>query len=121
MRCEHLSVSEVFLKFYMFSCRYRSFKNANILSWFHQKHVVRVLRSRDFYENNSGDTDCKSFVSLALHDVLTLFLLAEFQSLLDEPNPNSPANNTAAQLYQENRREYEKHVASIVEESWIHF
>lgn len=50
-----------------------------------------------------------------------LFLLGVFQSLLDEPNPNSPANNTAAQLYQENRREYEKRVASIVEESWIHF
>lgn len=41
------------------------------------------------------------------------------QSLLDEPNPNSPANNVAAQLYQENRREYEKKVKTIVEESWI--
>ena len=41
------------------------------------------------------------------------------QSLLDEPNPNSPANNLAAQLYQENRREYEKKVKVIVEESWI--
>ena len=42
------------------------------------------------------------------------------QSLLDEPNPNSPANSMAAQLYQENRREYEKKVKAIVEESWIH-
>jgi len=42
-----------------------------------------------------------------------------FQSLLDEPNPNSPANNVAAQLYQENRREYEMKVKVIVEESWI--
>jgi len=42
-----------------------------------------------------------------------------FQSLLDEPNPNSPANNIAAQLYQENRREYEKTVVVIVEESWV--
>ncbi|EFN72290.1 Ubiquitin-conjugating enzyme E2 1, partial [Camponotus floridanus] len=33
-----------------------------------------------------------------------LFML---QSLLDEPNPNSPANSLAAQLYQENKREYE--------------
>lgn len=43
------------------------------------------------------------------------------QSLLDEPNPNSPANSLAAQLYQENRREYEKRVATIVEQSWLNF
>lgn len=42
-------------------------------------------------------------------------------SLLDEPNPNSPANSLAAQLYQENRREYEKRVAAIVEQSWLNF
>jgi len=46
-------------------------------------------------------------------------LFRYFQSLLDEPNPNSPANNVAAQLYQENRREYEMKVKVIVEESWI--
>lgn len=43
---------------------------------------------------------------------------ALFQSLLHDPNPNSPANNEAAQLYRENRREYEKKVAAIVQESW---
>lgn len=42
-----------------------------------------------------------------------------FQSLLDEPNPNSPANNVAAQLYKDDKREYEKRVKAIVEESWI--
>lgn len=47
-------------------------------------------------------------------------LLWIFQSLLDEPNPNSPANNVAAQLYKENRREYEKRVKVVVEESWIY-
>lgn len=43
------------------------------------------------------------------------------QSLLDEPNPNSPANSLAAQLYQENKREYEKRVATVVEQSWLNF
>ncbi|KAI6220824.1 39S ribosomal protein L28, mitochondrial [Aphelenchoides fujianensis] len=43
-------------------------------------------------------------------------VLTSIQSLLDEPNPNSPANSVAAQLYQENRREYEKRVAAIVEQ-----
>lgn len=47
------------------------------------------------------------------------FLLLFFQSLLDEPNPNSPANNVAAQLYKDNVREYEKRVKVIVEDSWI--
>jgi hypothetical protein len=32
-------------------------------------------------------------------------ILTSIQSLLDEPNPNSPANSVAAQLYQENREE----------------
>jgi ubiquitin-protein ligase len=40
---------------------------------------------------------------------------------LDEPNPNSPANSLAAQLYQENKREYEKRVATVVEQSWLNF
>jgi len=42
-------------------------------------------------------------------------------SLLDEPNPNSPANNQAAQLYQENRLEYEINVRAIVELSWLNY
>lgn len=46
-------------------------------------------------------------------------VLTSIQSLLDEPNPNSPANSQAAQLYQENKREYEKHVRATVEESWM--
>jgi len=45
-------------------------------------------------------------------------LFSLLQSLLDEPNPNSPANSQAAQLYQENKREYEKRVSAIVEQSW---
>merc|ERR1711970_1527266 len=45
-------------------------------------------------------------------------ILTSIQSLLDEPNPNSPANSQAAQLFQENRREYEKKVMQVVEQSW---
>ena len=46
-------------------------------------------------------------------------ILTSIQSLLDAPNPNSPANSLAAQLYQTDRRDYEKRVAAIVEESWV--
>lgn len=48
-------------------------------------------------------------------------ILTSIQSLLDEPNPNSPANSLAAQLYQENRREYEKRVQQIVEQVLCQF
>lgn len=53
--------------------------------------------------------------------LLLFYTSFSLQSLLDEPNPNSPANSLAAQLYQENRREYEKRVAAIVEQSWLNF
>jgi len=45
-------------------------------------------------------------------------ILTSIQSLLCDPNPNSPANSEAARLYQENRREYERKVKEIVEQSW---
>ncbi|KAF6022757.1 UBE2B [Bugula neritina] len=45
-------------------------------------------------------------------------ILTSIQSLLHDPNPNSPANNEAAQLFRENRREYDRRVANIVTESW---
>jgi hypothetical protein len=40
------------------------------------------------------------------------------QSLLCDPNPNSPANSEAARLYNENRREYNRRVQEVVEISW---
>ena len=45
-------------------------------------------------------------------------ILTSFQSILSDPNPNSPANSMAAQLFKENRREYEKRVKACVEQSW---
>eukprot|EP00055_Hartaetosiga_balthica_P007013 m.23554 g.23554 ORF g.23554 m.23554 type:complete len:203 (+) comp5556_c0_seq1:56-664(+) len=45
-------------------------------------------------------------------------ILTSIQSLLDEPNPNSPANGEAAQLFRDNKHEYEKRVRACVEETW---
>lgn len=45
-------------------------------------------------------------------------ILTSIQSLLCDPNPNSPANSEAARLYGENRKEYNRKVKEIVEESW---
>jgi ubiquitin-conjugating enzyme E2 A len=38
--------------------------------------------------------------------------------LLTDPNPNSPANAEAARLYESNRREYNRRVKEVVEQSW---
>ena len=53
------------------------------------------------------------------HALSVLIGLFCFQSLLSDPNPNSPANSMAAQLYKENRREYEKRVRMCVEQSFV--
>mmetsp|Transcript_19252 Transcript_19252/g.33127 ORF Transcript_19252/g.33127 Transcript_19252/m.33127 type:complete len:180 (+) Transcript_19252:149-688(+) len=45
-------------------------------------------------------------------------ILTSIQSLLCDPNPNSPANSEAARLYEENKREYYRRVKQVVEESW---
>jgi ubiquitin-conjugating enzyme E2 A len=45
-------------------------------------------------------------------------LLTSIRSLLDDPNPESPANQSAAQLFVQNRTEYERRVSEIVELSW---
>jgi len=46
-------------------------------------------------------------------------ILTSIQSLLCDPNPNSPANSEAARMYTEARREYNKRVQEIVEISWM--
>ncbi|PSC72517.1 ubiquitin-conjugating enzyme E2 2 [Micractinium conductrix] len=45
-------------------------------------------------------------------------ILTSIQSLLSDPNPNSPANSEAARLYNEDRKEYNRRVKAVVEASW---
>ncbi|KAG2387828.1 hypothetical protein C9374_001422 [Naegleria lovaniensis] len=51
-----------------------------------------------------------------IYDVAAI--LTSIQSLLTDPNPNSPANSEAARLYTENRKLYERRVKEMVEKSW---
>jgi len=44
-------------------------------------------------------------------------VLTSIQSLLCDPNPNSPANSEAARLYGDDRREYDRRVRGAVEAS----
>ena len=46
-------------------------------------------------------------------------ILTSIQSLLSDPNPASPANAEASQLYERDRREYNKRVRAVVERSWM--
>ena len=45
-------------------------------------------------------------------------ILTSIQSLLSDPNLQSPANAEAAQLYDRDRRDYNRRVREIVEKSW---
>ena len=45
-------------------------------------------------------------------------LLKSIRSLLSDPNPDSPANTAAAQLFNDNPKEYAKRVRDVVELSW---
>ncbi|CAI9297163.1 unnamed protein product [Lactuca saligna] len=51
-----------------------------------------------------------------IYDVAAI--LTSIQSLLCDPNPNSPANSEAARAFSENKREYNRRVREIVEQSW---
>ena len=44
-------------------------------------------------------------------------ILTSIQSLLTDPNVNSPANNTAAVMYSQNYQEYCSRVRAVVEKS----
>lgn len=52
-----------------------------------------------------------------IFDVQTI--LTSIQSLLCDPNPESPANPEAARLFVDNRRAYVRRVREVVEKSWI--
>ena len=51
-----------------------------------------------------------------LYDIAAV--LSSLQSLLNEPNPASPANPEAAKLFEKNTPEYERRVRECVEASW---
>jgi hypothetical protein len=48
-----------------------------------------------------------------------LGVLISLQSLLDDPNCDSPANSEAAALYTKNRNRYDELVNVCVRDSWV--
>jgi ubiquitin-protein ligase len=45
-------------------------------------------------------------------------VITTLQALLQNPNPDSPANSIAASLFANNRGEYERTVRKCVESTW---
>ena len=47
-------------------------------------------------------------------------ILTSIQSLLSDPNPDSPANSEAAKLFSDDRRAYNRRVQEVVEATWTY-
>ena len=84
---------------------------ASLCQWLPCMHPMRAV-----YADGSICLDILQNQWSPIYDISAI--LTSIQSLLCDPNPNSPANSEAARLYQENRREYERKVKEIVEQSW---
>ena len=52
------------------------------------------------------------------HMIDIVALLTSVRSLLSDPNPESPANQQAANMFVNNRKEFERRVKEIVQLSW---
>lgn len=65
---------------------------------------------------------CLTFVNSVIEELEFVYVhkrnAISLQSLLCDPNPNSPANSEAARMFSENKRDYNRRVREVVEQSW---
>ena len=82
--------------------------------------AVRFL-SHIFHPNVYGDGKiCLDILQnqwSPIYDIAAI--LTSIQSLLSDPNPASPANSEASNLFERDRREYNRRVRAVVEGSWL--
>ena len=79
------------------------------------KFVTQIFHP-NVYKNGTICLDILQRNWSSANDVSSV--LVSIQSLLTDPNPQSPANTEAARLYTENRPEYVRRVRQCVEDSW---
>lgn len=79
---------------------------------------IRFL-SEMFHPNVYSDGSiCLDIIQDHWSPIMTVgMVLTSIQSLLTDPNPDSPANPEAARLYRENMKEYKKRVRKVAEKS----
>ncbi|KAG6377834.1 ubiquitin-conjugating enzyme/RWD-like protein [Boletus reticuloceps] len=82
-----------------------------------QSNSSHACSTPNVYANGELWLDILQNRWLPTYDVAAI--LTSIQSLLHDPNPNSPANAEAAQLYRENMKEYVRRVKATVEDSWL--
>jgi ubiquitin-conjugating enzyme E2 A len=80
-------------------------------------HVVFLTKMfhPNIYNDGSICLDILKNQWSPIYDVAAI--LTSIQSLLTDPNPNSPANAEAAKLYRDDKRMYERRVREMVEKS----
>ena len=78
------------------------------------KFVTKMFHP-NIYTDGSICLDILSHMWSPVYDVSSI--LTSIQSLLTDPNINSPANNTAAVMYSNNYQEYVTRVKQVVEQS----
>ena len=71
----------------------------------------------NIYADGSICLDILKHMWSPVYDVSSI--LTSIQSLLTDPNPNSPANATASNMYQQNYQEYCSRVRAVVEQSQL--
>ncbi|VVC37513.1 Ubiquitin-conjugating enzyme E2,Ubiquitin-conjugating enzyme/RWD-like,Ubiquitin-conjugating enzyme [Cinara cedri] len=81
------------------------------------KFISKMFHPNIYAENGDICLDILQNHWSPTYDIAAI--LTSIQSLLSDPNPNSPANSLAAQLYKENRKEYDNQVKKCVEQSLI--
>lgn len=79
------------------------------------KFVNKIFHP-NVYKDGSIWIDILSHHWSPIYDVWAI--LTSLQSLLCDPNPNSPANSEAAKLFVDNPKEYKRRVIEWVEASW---
>ncbi|XP_044500022.1 ubiquitin-conjugating enzyme E2 2-like [Mangifera indica] len=86
----------------------------------HKAPTVQFV-SRMFHPNIYADGSiCLDILQELWSPVYSVYgILTSIQSLLCDPNPKSPVNSEAARMFRENKREYDRRVREIVEQSWI--
>ncbi|KAG0420143.1 Ubiquitin-conjugating enzyme E2 2 [Dictyocoela roeselum] len=88
-------------------------------SYPHSPPTVRFLSKMfhpNIYKNGDLCLDLLKNKWAPTYDVSCILL--SVQSLLNDPNVESPANSDAASLYVEDRKEYLRRVRECVEDSW---